>query len=505
MTVMGVSGTAQLMTQSLVDLRAQLDDLQRQLSTGQKSETFAGLGVQRGLTVGLQSQLAAMGGFDDTITSVGTRLDVAQTALQQIDQSTHTIKQTAIKSTFVIGQNGQTTDQQTAAGQLDQTLAALNTRVGDSYIFSGMSPDKPSVETTDHVLNGNGTQAGFKQVLGERQQADGVGALGRLLIPAAVGSPVTISEDALNSPFGLKLASVTSGLTGGGTVSGPSGPPLNPNAITVDLSGGNPANGDTIKFSFNLPDGTTQDLTLTATSSATPGPNQFTIGATTGATAVNLQAALQSGVAKIADTSLYAASAMAAADNFFNVDAANPPLRVNGPPATATSLIAGTSANTVTWYTGEAGATPAINTATAVIDPSQSIAFGMRANEQALRNTVKNFAVFAATSYSAVNPDAGDQYAAVTQRVAANLDNPPGTQKVTDIEAQIASAQTSMTAAQSRHQQTSAILQNFLQSIEGVSNERVGAQILTLQTQLQASLQTTALLSKLSIVNFIPA
>ena len=42
-------------------------------------------------------------------------------------------------------------------------------------------------------------------------------------------------------------------------------------------------------------------------------------------------------------------------------------------------------------------------------------------------------------------------------------------------------------------------------SIEGVSNEQVGAQILTLQTQLQASLQTTALLSKLSIVNFIPA
>jgi flagellar hook-associated protein 3 FlgL len=505
MTVQGVSGTATLMTQSLVNLRSQLDDLQRQLSTGQKSDTYAGLGVQRGLTVGLQSQLSAMSGFDNTITAVGTQLSVAQTTLQEIDQSAHTIKQTAVNSAFVIDQTGQTTDQQTANGQLDQVLAALNTQAGDNYIFSGMSPDKPAVDTVDHILNGNGAQAGFKQVLGERQQADGVGALGRLLVPAAVGAQATIAEDAVGSPFGLKLASVTSNLTGGATVTGPSGPPANPNSIAVDFSGGNPANGDTIKFTFNLPDGTTQDLTLTATTSATPGPNQFTIGATPAATAANFQGALSTSVGQIADTTLYGASATAASNDFFNTDAAHPPMRVNGPPATATSLIAGTSSNTVTWYTGEAGSTPAISTGTAVIDPNQSVSFGMRGNEQALRTVVKNFAVFAATTYSSSDPNAAAQYASVTQRVSTNLDNPPGTQKVTDIEAQIASAQTAMTAAQSRHQQTTAVLTDFLQSIEGVDNTQVGAQILTLQTQLQASLQTTALLSKLSIVNFIPA
>jgi hypothetical protein len=296
---------------------------------------------------------------------------------------------------------------------------------------------------------------------------------------------------------------VTSSLTGGGTVSGPSGPPLNPNAITVDFTGGNPADGDTVKFSFNLPDGTTQDLTLTATSSATPGPNQFSIGATTGQTAINLQASLHVSVTQIADTSLYGASAMAAANDFFNVDATHPPMRVSGSPATATSLVAGTSSNTVTWYTGEAGSTPAIGTATAVIDQSQTVSFGIRANQQALRTAVQNFAVFATTSYAASNPDAAGQYASVTQRVSSNLDDPPGSQKITDIEAQIAAAQTSMKSAQDRHQQTSGVLQNFLQSIEGISNEQVGAQILTLQTQLQASLQTTALLSKLSLVNFI--
>src|SRR5262249_50870321 len=170
---------------------------------------------------------------------------------------------------------------------------------------------------------------------------------------------------------------------------------------------------------------------------------------------------------------------------------------------TATSLVAGTSANTITWYTGEAGAAPARSTATAAIDPSLKVSFGMRANEQALRTAVQNVAIFAAMSFNTTDPNASAQYAAVTQRVGANLDSPQGAQKIPDIEAEIASAQTSMQSAQDRHKQTSAVLTDFLQSIEGVSNDQVAAQLLTLQTQLQASLQTTALLSKLSLVNFI--
>ena len=43
----------------------------------------------------------------------------------------------------------------------------------------------------------------------------------------------------------------------------------------------------------------------------------------------------------------------------------------------------------------------------------------------------------------------------------------------------------------------------MLQQIEGVPTEQVAAQILALQTQLQASLQTTALLFKTSLVNYL--
>ena len=85
---------------------------------------------------------------------------------------------------------------------------------------------------------------------------------------------------------------------------------------------------DPLTLTFNLPDGSTEDLKLQATTSTTPGPNQFTIGATPAATAANLQAALTSAVGTLAHTALSAASAVTAANDFFT----NPPQRVSGPP-----------------------------------------------------------------------------------------------------------------------------------------------------------------------------
>ncbi len=43
MSVSGVGTTASFMTQSLIDLRRQLDDLQRQISTGEKVVSYSGI------------------------------------------------------------------------------------------------------------------------------------------------------------------------------------------------------------------------------------------------------------------------------------------------------------------------------------------------------------------------------------------------------------------------------------------------------------------------------
>ena len=86
---------------------------------------------------------------------------------------------------------------------------------------------------------------------------------------------------------------------------------------------------------------------------------------------------------------------------------------------------------------------------------------------------------------------------------APALDVPAGTQSIEAIQAELAGAQTTLRAAKDRHQQTNATLSDLLQSVEGVSNEEVAAQILAMQTSLQASLQTTAILYQTSILNYL--
>ena len=479
---------------------SQLNKLSLQLGTGEASQTYAGLGSQAGLALSLSSQLAALDAYSTTGTTIGTTLTLAQSVLTQLGDAGTAVQQSVNQqTTFTLDNNGQTATQQSAASYLDQILSLLNTQAGDNYMFSGEAVDQPSVASTSDILNGNGTQAGLTQVMAERLQADqGASGLGQLVIPAPTGSTVSISEDAAGSPFGFKLASVSSSLTGA-TVTGPTG---SPSSISVAL-GSNPNSGDQIAFNLTLPDGSTQSITLQATSASPPGANQFTIGATASATASNLQAALSSAVSNLAQTALPAASAIAAANNFFSSD---PPQRVNGPPfETATSLVNGTSANTVFWYTGENSATPALQTATAQVGPTTTVAYGMRANEPAISTLVANVAVLAAATYSASDPNAQTSYQALCQSVTANLDGQPGTQTISDIEANLANAQTTIANAGTLNTQTQSTLQDMQQGIEGVDQNTIGEQILTLQNNLSASLSVTARLAQLSLVNYLSA
>ncbi len=332
MSITGVGSKSSLVVQSLVDMRRQLDDLQRQLGTGKVSDNYAGLGLNRGLAVGLRGHLASLDGFGDAITNVGVRLDLAQSTLGRLGAIAHSVKSSALQSVVAVDSGGQTVAQLTAYSELGEILGLLNTQAGDRHLFSGRATDQPAVESIERIMNGDGARAGLKQVIAERNQADlGTGGLGRLVISAPTATSVRLAEDAV-SPFGLKLAGVTSSLSGA-TVT-PSGPPT---TSTVDLGAVNPSDGDTIQYRFTLPDGSTESITLTATTSANPGPNRFAIGATSDVTAANLQSALTAAVGKLAGTALSAASAVTAAGNFF----ADPPQRVAGPPfdtATATVI-----------------------------------------------------------------------------------------------------------------------------------------------------------------------
>src|SRR6478609_1183260 len=343
MSIDGVSGRTSYIGTSIIGLRNQLNDLTQQLASGKVSTTYAGQGADRGFALSLRAQVSAIDAFADTATNVNTRVSVLNLALQGMSDIGKAVKSAAAASTIVLNNNGQTSGQITAQAAFSNAVSLLNTQSGDRYLFSGRTTDTAATVPADVMLNGTGTQAGLTQLINERRQADqGVGLMGHLTLSSPSATVTSLAED--GSSFGLKLGAISSSLTGA-TVTQPSGTPP---AATIDLGAVNPTDGDKITFNFNLPDGTSEAFSLTATTTNPPPAGSFLIGGNTAATTVNLQAALTSSIQTLSDTSLVAASAISASDNFFNPsatitgNAVNNQVAIPGPgPITGNTSLSG--------------------------------------------------------------------------------------------------------------------------------------------------------------------
>ena len=337
----GFGGT--LFGQAVQNLNTQLTNLSTQLATGEKSTTYAGMGTSEGFAIAARSQLSQISAFTDTITNVNTTINAANTALQSLSDITGQVQSDAASTPQALNSTGQTIAQQNAQTELSSIVGILNTQAGNNFIFSGSAINTPPVASVDTIMNGTGTQAGLKQVISERAQADGTTGLGRLVITPPATTPstsVSVAEDVAGSPFGLKLSSVTSSLTGA-TVTGPSG---SPSSVSISLGATNPNPGDQVSLTFNLPDGTTASVQLTASSANPPLAGSFSIGATPTATAANLNTALNTAIGTLANTTLVAASAIAAGNDFFD------------PAGTATGTVANVAPASVTGGTLLSGA-----------------------------------------------------------------------------------------------------------------------------------------------------
>jgi flagellar hook-associated protein 3 FlgL len=791
MAINSIGFSGSLFGQAVLNLNNQLTNLSTQLATGEKSTTYAGMGINEGFAVAARQQLSNISAFGNTITNVGTTIDAENTALQSLTSIATAVQGDASTTPQTLNSTGQTIGQTNAQSELVSMVGILNTQVGNSFIFSGSATNTPSVASSDEILNGTSTQAGLKQLIAERAQADGTTGLGRLVIsaPATTGTaPATttsfsVSEDSAGSPFGLKLSSVQSTLTGA-TVNGPSGSPA---SVSFSFGATNPNPGGQVTLNFSLPDGTTSSVTLAASSANPPPTGTFSIGATPAATAANLNSALSTSIGTLANTTLVAASAVAAGNDFFDpsssatgavatdqetppqaitnttslsgaagsaslsagfangdtiavngttisfsstaptstsgspyvintasgtvgnllsaidsitgtttpssidggavtintpsaggfsisassstaqnalaalgfsqaagtattaagvttITAPQPPLRVSsagsvtgaaavdqettplpiasgtalsgiagsaslstgfadgdaisvngktitfsnaansltGPtyninPATstvgnllsaidsitgtttpssisggavtintpnaanfsisalssdpnaqaalaalgfssasgtatttaggtnitanATSLVNGT-ADTVAWYTGNNSSDPRA-TANALVDSGISVNYGIQANEQAIRQQLEGIAVYAAVTQSPTGANSPAQAAALSSRIATNLTSQPGQQQISDIQTDLANAQTTMQAASARQTQSQSVLQNMIDSTETVSTEQVASQILAIQSSLSASYQTTSMLSQLTLTKFL--
>src|SRR6266481_3711445 len=237
MSVSSINYSSSVLGQSVQNINNQLTNLSTELSTGVKSQTYGGMGVNEGFAIAARAQLSNISAFTTTITNVNTIISAANTGLQSLSQTAKSVQSSAAATPQNLGSSGQTIAQQNAQSQLSSIVGILNTQVGDRYIFSGSAINTSAVASADDIMNGTGTRAGLKQVIAERLQADlGTGGLGRLVISQPSATSVKVAEDVAGSPFGLKLGSVSSSLTNA-TVTGPSG---SPPSVAVDLTAGNP-------------------------------------------------------------------------------------------------------------------------------------------------------------------------------------------------------------------------------------------------------------------------
>src|SRR6187200_3620000 len=102
MSIDGVNGRTSYIGTSILNIRAQLDNLTQQLASGRVSTTYAGQGANRGFALSLRAQVSSIDAFKDTANNVNTRLSVVNLALQGIASSSQSVKAAAGSSTIVL-------------------------------------------------------------------------------------------------------------------------------------------------------------------------------------------------------------------------------------------------------------------------------------------------------------------------------------------------------------------------------------------------------------------
>ncbi len=441
-----------------VQMRKQGADLERQLTTGRRSDSYGGLGILRGQALDLRARISGLEAWQQGIKSADTRLKMMLQSIQGLDTiATDTKALTALPASKVIP-GAKPQEQMLAQANLQGAIDFLNAEFGGRSLFAGRAHDEKPVANYNTIMQGVG------EAIADRALLDGVGTgeTGQLAVSRA-GATVTVTDTDTDAGFTLVGASASNA-----SIMADDGPPA---SFTVT---GTPPVGARITLEVELPDGTRQEVSLIA--ETTSGPGQFVTGGTPDEVAQNIQAAMQEALVKEASTSLASASALVASQEFFD-DPAN-------------------------WYNGSDPDDPgqARSTATLRIDETQTVGIGAQANEDGFKRLLSQLAALAATDFS---DGSTERLESMMTRVRDNLTPQGGEQSIAQIGMELGVASKTMSEASERHKATQVMIQNELGEIEDTRTEEVVAKLLTLQTRMQASYQTTSLLSRLSLVNFL--
>ena len=506
----GSSFSAPSIVSQLSSLRDQMNELQRQLGSNLKSETYGGLGSERVLSLSLQQQLSEIGVFEQTIQITKLRLATLDNTSERLEEIRIEAKAATDRNNFETFSDGRTSTQTSAEIAVREFIAHLNADVGGRYLFSGKEADVLPVQSLDYILEGDGNYAGLKTVISEYNQAD-LGPLGNgRLTTSRTGAQVTIAEDGVH-PFGMKIDSVAVGATNVSATQNAGPPP----SLDIDFTG-QPQAGEKIRVFFTLPDGTKSEVEI-GVSGGTDDPEfTFERGATPDDTAQFFQDALNSALTRAANTDLKAASTTRASEAFFDTAPKSPvptgyqPLArvvpTAGPPddfTTATTIRDG-SADTVAWYVGDNTSGNPRSDLRATVDENLTVSYGARANEDAYREVIQSLAAFVASDFSSAQPDNQKFYEEMAQRSYDGL-TPPGVESsgIRRNHMEFAAVQRTVVDAQARHQVKDGMARSAIDDIQGINREEVATKLLATRTSLEVSYQATSITLSLSLANYL--
>ena len=130
---------------------------------------------------------------------------------------------------------------------------------------------------------------------------------------------------------------------------------------------------------------------------------------------------------------------------------------------------------------------------------------GVQANEAPIRAVLAGLAVMAAdggTTGTAGTVDAL-RFRALAERSQTLLASDTAQGGVPGIASDLGLAASTLANTKSENRTSRVALENSLDGVDNIPAETVTAQLLQLQTQLQASYQVTSMLSKLNLVNYL--
>lgn len=501
-------GQNNVLTAQFLQQQSNIAEANRQLATGQRADRLSGLRDGTAVTsLKARNEISQIEQFQRSIKIAESRLSLMQTSLTRSKE----IVDDMVGEGILAQQDDPdrlATYQASATSRLREVISLLNTTNESRFLFNGSEATERPVVSLDEILDGTPepeAKQGLRAFIADQRLADDVDGLGRLNVELGSGNSVSL-QDLGPDGFGFDIIGFRySGMNElqVSTSSDQTDPSLISD-ITVSEFGRIEAGG-TFTITLGLPDGSQTDIELVGTGNPDDQrPNAFLVTrgdseATSNAFAV----ALQQTIGTAAEEDLGAVSAFRAADRFFDTQPPQVILEPGSPNPRLSDDIP-SQAQAVQWYRGN-DRDGARDGQQVRADTSITAEYGVRANDPGLRDTIKALAVIAAQEIDVSTARTSEvaAYANIVRTSATDLIN--AGDAIDDITGELGLVEQTLDETDRRHETFLLVANERLNEAEGINDLEVANRTVLFQTQLEASLQVTASLQRLSLVNVLSA